>query len=117
MRPWQAAVATIAIGILLVLAQSEVATHRTGRPLQREFMAFYTVGYVLNRSPEALYDPDAFNRTYHALFPAVPADIRQLYGAAESLRLRWQGVYTLTNLIALHRMRRLGRRACPESRP
>jgi len=81
-RPWQAAVATIAIGILLVLAQSEVATQRSGRPLQREFMAFYTVGDVLNRSPEALYDPDAFNRTYHALFPAVPADIRQLYGHA-----------------------------------
>lgn len=82
MRPWQAAVATIAIGILGVLAQSEVATLRSGRPLQREFMAFYTVGYVLNRSPGALYDPDAFNRTYHALFPAVPADIRQLYGHA-----------------------------------
>ena len=48
---------------------------------------------------------------------ALPSDITQLYGSAESLRLRWQGLYTLTNLIALHRMRRFGRRACPESRP
>jgi glycosyltransferase involved in cell wall biosynthesis len=39
----------------------------------------------------------------------LPTDITQLYAEAESLRLRWQGVYTLTNLIALHRMRRFGR--------
>lgn len=39
----------------------------------------------------------------------LPSDIRQLYRGAESLRLRWQGVYTVTNLIALHRMRRFGR--------
>jgi glycosyl transferase family 87 len=81
-RPWQVAVTTVAIAVLWVLAQSQVAELRSGRPLQREFMAFYTVGYVLNRSPEALYDPDAFNRTYHALFPAAQADIRQLYGHA-----------------------------------
>jgi glycosyltransferase involved in cell wall biosynthesis len=40
---------------------------------------------------------------------ALPSDIRQLYAGAESLRLRWQGIYTLTNLIALHRMRRFAR--------
>ena len=45
-------------------------------------MAFYTVGYVLNRSPEILYNPVSFDRTYHALFPAVPADVKQLYGHA-----------------------------------
>jgi glycosyltransferase involved in cell wall biosynthesis len=39
---------------------------------------------------------------------ALPADVTQLYRDAGSLRLRWQGPYTLTNLIALHRMRRLG---------
>jgi glycosyl transferase family 87 len=81
-RPWEAAVTTVAIGVLCVLAQSQVAALRSGRPLQREFMAFYTVGYVLNRSPEALYDPDAFNRTYHALFPGVSAGVTQLYGHA-----------------------------------
>jgi glycosyl transferase family 87 len=81
-RPWQAAVTTVAVGVLCVLVQNQVAALRSGRPLQREFMAFYTVGYVLNRSPEVLYDPDAFNRTYHALFPAVPTGVRQLYGHA-----------------------------------
>ena len=39
---------------------------------------------------------------------ALPTDITQLYRGADSLRLRWQGLYTLTNLIALRRMRRLG---------
>jgi glycosyl transferase family 87 len=81
-RPWQAAVTTVAIGVLCVLAESQVAALRSGKPLQREFMAFYTVGYVLNRSPEVLYDPDAFNQTYHELFPAVPTGVRQLYGHA-----------------------------------
>ena len=45
-------------------------------------MAFYTVGYVLNRAPEILYNADSFDRTYHALFPVVPADVKQLYGHA-----------------------------------
>jgi hypothetical protein len=81
-RPWQAAVATVAIGVLWVLAQSQIAALHSGRPLQREFMAFYTVGYILNRFPDQLYDPDSFNRTYHALFPTVPANVRQLYGHA-----------------------------------
>jgi len=40
---------------------------------------------------------------------ALPRDITELYPEAESLRLRWEGIYTLTNLIALLRMRKLGR--------
>jgi len=81
-RPWQVAAATVAVAILWVLAQNQTVALRSGRPLLREFMAFYTVGYVLNRSPEMLYNPDSFDRTYHALFPAVPADVKQLYGHA-----------------------------------
>src|SRR5262249_59834746 len=48
----------------------------------REFMAFYTVGYVLNHSPEVLYAPESFNGTYHSLFPALPAEVKQLYAHA-----------------------------------
>ena len=40
---------------------------------------------------------------------ALPRDITELYPEAESLRLQWEGVYTLTNLIALRQMRKLGR--------
>ena len=39
---------------------------------------------------------------------AMPADITELYPQARSLSLRWQGLYTLTNLIALRQMRRIG---------
>ncbi|HKA43525.1 MAG TPA: glycosyltransferase family A protein [Burkholderiales bacterium] len=39
----------------------------------------------------------------------LPADITEFYPRAESLRLRWDGLYTLTNLIALKQMRKLGR--------
>ena len=39
----------------------------------------------------------------------LPADITELYPRAESLRLKWDGLYTLTNLIALRQMRKLGR--------
>jgi hypothetical protein len=81
-RPWQVAAATVAVAIIWVLAQNQAAALRSGRPLLREFMAFYTVGYVLNRSPEILYNADSFDRTYHALFPVVPADVKQLYGHA-----------------------------------
>jgi hypothetical protein len=53
-------------------------------------MAFYTVGYVLNHSPEVLYDPGLFNATYHSLFPALPAEVKQLYAHApfEALAFR-----------------------------
>jgi len=40
---------------------------------------------------------------------SLPRDITELYPEAESLRLRWEGIYTLTNLIALRRIRKLGR--------
>lgn len=40
---------------------------------------------------------------------SLPVDITELYPQADSLRLQWDGVYTLTNLIALRRMRKLGR--------
>ncbi len=39
----------------------------------------------------------------------MPADIRDLYPRAENLSLRWQGVYTLTNWVALNWMRKIGR--------
>jgi hypothetical protein len=45
-------------------------------------MAFYTVGYVLDHSPEVLYDPERFNVMYHWLFPAAPAEVEQLYAHA-----------------------------------
>jgi glycosyltransferase involved in cell wall biosynthesis len=39
----------------------------------------------------------------------LPSDIRELYSSAGSLPLRWQGLSTLTNLIALRQMRSIGR--------
>jgi len=39
----------------------------------------------------------------------LPRDITELYAGAESLRLKWDGIYTLPNLIALLQMRKLGR--------
>ena len=38
----------------------------------------------------------------------LPAHIADSYTAADSLRLRWQGFYTLTNFVALRDMRRIG---------
>jgi glycosyltransferase involved in cell wall biosynthesis len=40
---------------------------------------------------------------------ALPADITELYALSTGLRLRWQGIYTLTNWIALRRMQRLAK--------
>jgi len=89
-RPWQVAAATVAIAILWALAQTQMSGLRSGRPLVREFMAFYTVGYVLDHRPEVLYDPELFNATYHSLFPAAPAEVEQLYAHApfEALAFR-----------------------------
>jgi glycosyltransferase involved in cell wall biosynthesis len=39
----------------------------------------------------------------------LPADITELYPEAETLALRWQGFYTLTNFVALRQMRSVGR--------
>jgi glycosyltransferase involved in cell wall biosynthesis len=44
---------------------------------------------------------------------AMPEDITELYRRAENLPLRWQGIYTLTNWIALMQMRRTGRVRSP----
>lgn len=40
---------------------------------------------------------------------SLPIDITELYPQAESLRSQWDGVYTVTNWIALRQMRKLGR--------
>lgn len=40
---------------------------------------------------------------------AVPADVTEIYSKADSLSLRWQGPYTLTNWVALRQMRKIGR--------
>lgn len=37
---------------------------------------------------------------------ALPADIRTLYAGAARLRVDWQGLYTLSNLVALREMRK-----------
>lgn len=40
---------------------------------------------------------------------ALPVDITELYPQSAALRLRWEGIYTLTNLVALRQMRSLGK--------
>lgn len=40
----------------------------------------------------------------------LPVDIQELYSEAESLKLPWKGIYTLSHLIALREMRRIARR-------
>jgi hypothetical protein len=37
---------------------------------------------------------------------AMPAHIRDIYGDADKLRLKWDGLYTVTNWFALREMRR-----------
>lgn len=39
---------------------------------------------------------------------ALPTDITELYPQADRLSLRWQGLYTITNWVALRWMRKLG---------
>jgi glycosyltransferase involved in cell wall biosynthesis len=48
----------------------------------------------------------------------LPAHIAEIYTGADALRLRWQGLYTITNLVALRDMRRIGnaRRAAEAGR-
>ena len=38
---------------------------------------------------------------------ALPSDITSLYGGAARLRVQWQGLYTVTNRVALREMRRI----------
>lgn len=40
---------------------------------------------------------------------ALPEHISQVYGGANELGLRWQGIYTITNFVALRQMRRQAR--------
>jgi Glycosyltransferase family 87 len=82
MKPGRMAVIVLAGATLAVLGESEVDAQRSGKPMLREFMAFYTVGYILKQSPEALYKPDSFLRTYHELFPNVPANLSPVYAHA-----------------------------------
>lgn len=39
----------------------------------------------------------------------LPVDMKSLYPRADSLTLRWQGIYTLTNWVALRHMRSVGK--------
>ena len=48
-----------------------------------------------------------------ALYAAMPHDITELYHGAVDLPLRWQGIYTLSNWIALRQMRRIAARSTP----
>jgi hypothetical protein len=81
-RPKWVAAVVVASAIIWVLASNEVIRLRAGEPLLREFMAFYTVGHLLNTSPDALFRSDAFLRTYHELFPFVPASTNPPYAHA-----------------------------------
>jgi len=39
----------------------------------------------------------------------LPEHISEIYSSAKDLKLKWQGIYTLTNLIALKQMRKIAR--------
>ena len=44
---------------------------------------------------------------------ALPIDVTELYPQSDGLSLRWQGLYTITNWVALRAMRRIGRDRAP----
>jgi hypothetical protein len=44
---------------------------------------------------------------------AMPRDIREVYRDVDRLALKWDGIYTLTNWLALREMRRQSRDAGP----
>lgn len=46
---------------------------------------------------------------------AIPRDVTDIYPKAESLTLRWQGPYTITNWFALRQMRSIGRQRVSQS--
>ena len=75
-------VATVAAAVILgLIARNEIASLRSGERHPEEFMAFYTVGHMLNESSAQLYDSAAFLKEYDALFPRV-AGGDPLYGHA-----------------------------------
>jgi len=53
-----------------LIARNEIASLRSDDRRPEEFMAFYTVGHMLNRSSTHLYDSSVFLAEYDALFPA-----------------------------------------------
>jgi len=57
--------------ILLVIARNETASLRSDERRPEEFMAFYTVGRMLNESSAQLYEADSFLKEYDSLFPRV----------------------------------------------
>jgi len=66
------AVATVAAAtILWLIAQHEVAGLRSDERRPKEFMAFYTVGRMLNESSSQLYEPESFLKEYDRFFPRV----------------------------------------------
>ena len=75
-------VATVAAAVILgLIARNEIASLRSDERRPEEFMAFYTVGHMLNRSSTHLYDSPAFLAEYDALFPRV-AGGEPLFGHA-----------------------------------
>lgn len=75
-------VATVAAAaILYSIARSEVASLRSDERRPEEFMAFYTVGRMLNESSSDLYKPESFLKEYDRLFPREPGGA-PLYGHA-----------------------------------
>ncbi len=57
------------IVIVGAIVHREVASLRSAERRPEEFMAFYTVGRMLNESSPALYDSTAFLEAYDRLFP------------------------------------------------
>ena len=63
-------VATVAAAIILwVIARNQAASLRSEQRRPEEFMAFYTVGRMLNESSSQLYEPASFLKEYDRLFP------------------------------------------------
>ena len=64
------AVAILAVGVIAVtIGQREMASLRSEERRPEEFMAFYTVGRMLNESSYRLYDSSEFLKQYDRLFP------------------------------------------------
>ena len=65
----QAVAIAAVIVIVGAIVHREVAGLRSAERRPEEFMAFYTVGRMLNESSRALYDSTAFLEAYDRLFP------------------------------------------------
>src|SRR5262245_31663828 len=64
------AVAMLAVGIIAVaIGHREMTSLRSEERRPEEFMAFYTVGRMLNESSYGLYDSTEFLKQYDRLFP------------------------------------------------